>query len=139
MNHRYTVELRIMSVGLEPDQITKQLGIHPSHSRNAGARTDRSGQKSKGVWGYSGKAAAGSEQAEWDSLEEGIVALIEELTPHLSAVHQLKERYEVVWWCGHFQSSFDGGPWFSVPFLQRLAAFGVPLFIDNYFSEEKAE
>jgi hypothetical protein len=138
-NHRYTVELRIQSADLDPDQITKELGIRPSHSQNAGMRTNRSGQKSKGVWGYSGSAATGSEQPEWASLEEGISALIEELAPHLPLINRLMECNEVVWWCGHFQSCFDGGPRFSVPFLQRLASFGVPLCIDNYFSEEAAQ
>jgi hypothetical protein len=49
-----------------------------------------------------------------------------------------RRDYEVIWWCGHFQQAFDGGPLLSASLLERLAAFGAPLLIDNYFSREES-
>jgi len=40
------------------------------------------------------------------------------------------------WWCGHFQSGFDGGPTLTPDLLRRLGEFGADLFIDNYFSPD---
>jgi hypothetical protein len=45
----------------------------------------------------------------------------------------------VILWCGHFQSSFDGGPTLSPELLKQLGEFEVELFIDNYFSEERSD
>jgi hypothetical protein len=57
---------------------------------------------------------------------------------HVEPVQQLfatcVAEYQVNWWCGHFQSCFDGGPTLSARMLGRLGAFGAELFIDNYFS-----
>jgi hypothetical protein len=36
-----------------------------------------------------------------------------------------RRDYEVIWWCGHFQQAFDGGPLLSASLLERLAAFGA--------------
>ena len=69
------------------------------------------------------------------SLEEGLLHLLETLEPKKESIGVLAKNAEVIWWCGHFQSSFDGGPTLSASLLQRLGDFGVPLFIDNYFSE----
>ena len=41
---------------------------------------------------------------------------------------------ELVWWCSHSQSSFDGGPKLSAGLMKRLGEFGGDLYIDNYFS-----
>lgn len=41
-------------------------------------------------------------------------------------------KFDLVWWCGHFQSSFDGGPMISPSLLTRLGEFGVLLFIDQF-------
>jgi len=48
---------------------------------------------------------------------------------------EYKQRYSVEFWCGHFQSSFDGGPRLSAQLMRRLSDFGVDLYIDNYFHD----
>ena len=62
--------------------------------------------------------------------------LLSKLSPHQSTVMELSRQYNAWWWCGHFQSSFDGGPILSPGLLTKIAAYGVQLAIDNYFSEE---
>ena len=46
-------------------------------------------------------------------------------------------EFDLYWWCANFQSSFDGGPTFSVRLLKGLADFEVPLYLDNYFSDDE--
>jgi len=57
------------------------------------------------------------------------------LEPLRSEIDNYKQKYDAVWWCGHFQSSFDGGPMLTAELMGRLADFGVDLYIDNYFAE----
>ncbi len=48
----------------------------------------------------------------------------------------LTTEFNGIWWCGHFQSSFDGGPTLTPTLLRDLASFEIPLYLDNYFSED---
>ena len=60
----------------------------------------------------------------------------ERLSARKSEIIELSRRFEGLWWCGHFQDSFDGGPTLSAHILGVVASFGCSLFIDNYFSSE---
>jgi hypothetical protein len=53
-------------------------------------------------------------------------------------VVDLSQTFDGIWWCGHFQSSLDGGPTLSPRILADVASFGLPLFIDNYFATEES-
>lgn len=88
------------------------------------------------MWAYDGSDGRGAPQ--WDSLEQGLWFVLDRLHSSQELFLRYKTRYQVIWWCGHFQSSFDGGPTLSSRLLERLAAFGVDLFIDNYFSAANA-
>jgi len=129
-NHRYTVEFRIWGDTLDSDEVSRDLGLQACQTRTAGmsrfpGRTDR------GMWAYSGPAGS---PTEWASLEEGLTHVIKHLWPHRERLAKYAATSELVWWCGHFQSSFDGGPTLSPALLKRLGEFGVVLYIDNYFS-----
>lgn len=128
--HVYTVELRIESADLNPEQVTKEIGLYPSNSRNSNGGVAK--ELRGGVWSYDGAAG---ERKEWDKLEDGLAKLVEELEPLLPRLRLQMLRHRVFWWCGNFQSSFDGGPELSVEILRKLADFGAPLLIDNYFSD----
>lgn len=131
MAHRYTVELRVYGKTLDPDLITRETGLVPCQTRLAGARVGGR-TYSTAMWAFNGIRTA--DTSNWDALEEGLVFILD----HVSASHKLFASYRavhrVVWWCGHFQSVFDGGPVLSPALLGRLGAFGAELFIDNYFS-----
>ncbi|MDC8015840.1 DUF4279 domain-containing protein [Tahibacter soli] len=133
-NHRYTVELRIASEDLDPDRITRELGLNPTRSQAPTSRND--GRQIPGRWSYCGNSIPNAEPGEWDSLEDGLLSVMRELHPIRSQLAAYLDRYSVIWWCGHFQTSFDGGPTFSAELLKQLGDFGVPLFIDTYFSSE---
>ena len=126
--HEYTVEFRILGDSLEPSIVANELGLEPSLIR----RSEIGTSPVKVIWGFDGLAP--DEPRAWESLEEGLRFLLSQLRNKKAALTHFKDRYEVIFWCGHFQSSFDGGPTLSADILQELGEFGVPLFIDNYFS-----
>jgi Domain of unknown function (DUF4279) len=89
----------------------------------------------KALWAYSGFAEGHSKY--WSFLEDGLKFILDRMEPFQIQIDDYKRKYELVWWCGHFQSSFDGGPTLSAQLMRRLADFGVDLYIDNYFGESE--
>lgn len=81
------------------------------------------------MWGY--EVAAGKE---WDEFEDAIDSLLKVLMPLKSKIGGYSSKYDVVLWCGHFASSFDGGPTFSAELLQKLGELAVPLHLETYYS-----
>lgn len=131
--HEYTVELRISGAELVPATITQALGLEPSLVRLVGERRGEGKVWDQALWACNG-FSAGTPKS-WASLEEGLTFLLDRLEPVRSEIEEYKEKYNVVWWCGHFQSSFDGGPTLSAKLMRRLAGFGVDLYLDNYFAD----
>ena len=130
-NHQYTVELRVWGRDLDPDQVTRETGLEPCQTR---ARGSRRGSRTfdESMWAFNGQGAAPTR--DWDSLEEGLTFVLDRLGDSQSVFARLASQFTVTLWCGHFQSSFDGGPELSPLLLRRLGAFGATLFVDNYFS-----
>ena len=126
--HRYTVELRVYGRRLDPDAITIEMGLQPCRARLAGSSLG-SQTYTERMWAFDGGAPY-----DWDSLEQGLTFVLDRLGTSEKLFAKYLAEYSVIWWCGHFQSSFDGGPELSGRVLERLGAFGVALFIDNYFS-----
>lgn len=131
--HQYTVEFRIYGKNLDPDAITTELGLQPSTLRNIG---DSVGPKhfKHAEWVYDGSES--DQPTTWETLEDGLQFLLGRLNNVRDKLAQYRDRYDMVFWCGHFQSSFDGGPTLSPSLLKQLGDFGVSLFVDNYFSSE---
>jgi Domain of unknown function (DUF4279) len=132
-SHRYSVQFRI-SGDIVPDEVTLRLGLQPNEIRIAGTMVHGRAQK-ESLWSYSG-APEGIFVQEWPRLEDGLLRILDDLLPKREAIQHYIDNYSTIWWCGHFQSSFDGGPTLSPSLLSRLADFGVPIFIDNYFSSD---
>ena len=131
--HEYTVELRISGADLVPTTITQALGLEPSLVRQVGERRSEQKVWDHALWGYNGFPP--DTPKFWASLEEGLTFLLDKLEPFHRDIENYKQKYDAVWWCGHFQSSFDGGPSLSATVMRRLADFGVELYVDNYFAE----
>lgn len=129
--HAYTVELRFEGSNLEPSEITKRLNLEPS---NAFSKTNSNSvyRKRRPYWAYNGQHEGGFNQ-EWTCLEDGLAFLNNILWSRKSLIISLASEYEGVWWCGHFQSSFDGGPTLSPKLLIEIGSYQIPLSIDNYF------
>ena len=131
--HEYTVEFRIFSKTLNPDEITRALALQPCQIRIEGTlRAD--GEPYQGMWAFDG----GEGTINWESLEGGLAFVLDKLWPHRETIAAYKASGQLVWWCGHFQCTFDGGPTLSAGLLRRLGEFGAELYIDNYFSDPDA-
>jgi hypothetical protein len=137
--HTYSVQLRISGKTLDPSEITRGLGLEPNQVRVAGQRRNNSKVWEESLWSYDGAADPIAPAKEWTSLEDGLLYVLDRLLPKKDLIRAYTASFDVVWWCGHFQSSFDGGPTLSSQLLQRLADFGVPIFIDNYFRNDDSE
>jgi hypothetical protein len=133
-NHTYKVELRVYGRDVIPDRITERTHLTPCTVRAAGSRTGPKTHQDA-VWGFNGGAP--DEFLEWSSLEDGLSFVLNAVGRAREDVRSCVGGASIIWWCGHFQSSFDGGPTLSPEILQRLSEFGVPLFVDNYFSHSQ--
>jgi len=129
--HEYTVQLRISGAELVPATITEELKLEPCLVREVGERRGEGKIWHKALWAYSGFSSGTLKN--WASLEDGLTFILDRLEPFRIQIDNYQQKYDIVWWCGHFQSSFDGGPTLSARLLRRLADFGVDLYIDNYF------
>ena len=135
--HEYTIEFRILGKDLVPSEITDDLGLQPAQVRQVGERRDSNTLWEEALWAYDGYSTSHGEKT-WNSLEEGLRFVLDKLWPLKDKIHSYKTRFHLVLWCGHFYSSFNGGPILSPPLLKLLGEFGVELFIDNYSFEESA-
>lgn len=135
--HSYTIELRIISDNTELDfnAITKNLGIAPTNTRQIGEAKSDSGVFTESMWGYS--VCTEHDDKDWDSLEDALDLLLKRFWPFKKKIAEYGKIYNVVIWCGHFTSSFDGGPTFSPKVLKNLGEFGVELYIDTYCCKEE--
>jgi hypothetical protein len=133
--HNFTVALRIYGKSLNIEKISQDLKTTPTQTRLAGERRGENSEWNGTMWEWEARPHDGGH---WPSLETGLVALMEAFDSQQEKLRQYRNEHSVVIWCGHFSSSFDGGPRFSVGLLKALADFGVDLFIDTYFQGETA-
>lgn len=116
---------------MDPDIVTAETGLQPCDIGRA--EIDQDGQiLHKSRWAYNGGGESGA--YEWDTLEEGLNFVLERVSSFVYVFKKYGANNLLIWWCGHFSSSFDGGPTLSPRLLKRLGDFGAELFIDNYLS-----
>lgn len=132
--HTYTVSLRVSSPSLDVAQVTRELGLTPTQTRSVGERKSSDKVWDEALWELE---VFPKGRTDWDSLEEGLAALLKIFAPTTEALQEYRKRNDVFIWCGHFSSSFDGGPHLSVEILRALGDFGVPLWFDVYSSSKK--
>jgi hypothetical protein len=137
--HKYTVELRIYGKDLDISSVTEDLGLGPSTTQVAGTRLGQSKPFQESMWGFDGhpETFTDDKSRNWKSLGDGLTFLLERLRPVKDKIEEYKTRYKIILWCGHFQSSFDGGPVLSPALLKALGDFGVELFLDTYFYDDE--
>lgn len=127
--HRYTVELRVSGLNLDPDEVTKTLGLSPSQVRRKGERRGENFSCTTNIWAFEVLPPDG---CDWPSLEEALSAMLAAVGPIRSKLQSYSPTNDICLWCGHFTSSFDGGPTLSPALLKSLADFGIELFLDTY-------
>jgi hypothetical protein len=134
--HSYLVSLRISGEGLDPSTVTAELGIEPTQIRIKGQPRSGSSIWHESMWEYEVKAS--DEEREWHSLEQGLQSLLSMFASRQPTLRKYQQRFKVSVFCGHFTSSFNGGPTLSPSLLEKLGEFGAELFLDTYCSDESA-
>lgn len=132
--HTYTVELRFSGSQLEPSEISTRLNLQPSNIF-CQSQNQPLARKRRPYWAYNGQGEIGF-QPEWTCLEDGLKFLLKGLRPRKAEIIALARQFDGLWWCGHFQASFDGGPTLSPKLLSEISSYEIPFSIDNYFSDE---
>jgi hypothetical protein len=115
-------------------EISEQLGVKPSYSTSCGG-VKKIGAAEREEWIYDGSERDGYRE-EWNSLDDALIFILSSVENFRDRLSQVLDEAEGIWWCGHFQSSFDGGPQLLPLTLRRLGEYNLPLFIDTYFSPE---
>ena len=126
--HKYTVSLRISSAALDVAEVTRDLGMAPTQNRKVGERKSADDLWDKALWELE---VFPNGRTDWDSLEAGLAALLKILASQAKTLREYNKEHNVCIWCGHFSSSFDGGPHLSAEILKALGEFGVPLSLDE--------
>ena len=125
----YTVEFRIETSTLSASEVTEVLGLIPSQTSD----TNTLNKNRKPFWSYDGiSTEANYISKEWESLEEGLLFLLEKLLPKRDLIQSHYGEYKKYLWCGFFQDSYNGGPTFSPLVLNKLADFNVELILKTY-------
>src|SRR5512142_2768441 len=127
--HSYTVELRIVGESLDPEDVTRTIGITPTQVRRKGEPRGEGSTWTKTTWALDVLPPSGST---WNSLEDGLTALVSRVKPFQSQIQSYSPANELYVWCGHFTSDFDGGPRLSPNILKSLGDLGAQLFLDTY-------
>lgn len=135
--HTYTVALRFSGDLLDPSEISMRLKLSPSHASNQ-MQSQSNTRKRQPFWAYNGQGKIGF-QSEWSCMEDGLAFLLKSLDSKKEEIIALARQFDGFWSCGHFQSSFNGGPKLSPKLLTELGSYEIPLNIDNYFSDDNCE
>jgi hypothetical protein len=130
----YTVEFRVYGENLEPPAVTNLLNLQPSIVRRRGDRRSDTTDWKEGMWAFNGYPEGHAGKI-WTSLEEGLIFVLGHLSPVKSEVESLKNDFQVVLWCGHFQTELNSSFTLSPRVLKMLGEFDVELLIDTYASD----
>lgn len=120
--------LRLTRTDLDPDEVTRRLGIVPMEAFRRGDTFSRGLVRKLGYWGISSQ-----DQVATNDLEEHIAWLLDRLEPASGPFKALcAEDVDADIFC-YLETRGQGGPEFSSRLMGRLAALGLPLGLDIYY------
>ena len=126
---RVEVSLRVVGEALDPDRITRMLGVTPTFAARKGQEirrgTDTVTQRI-GVWSYALPASA-----EWE-LGDAIHTLLEQLPADPALWESLAAEYATDVFCGLYLSAVNRGTELSVETMALLAERRLRLGLDIY-------
>jgi len=123
---RFRASLRISGKGLEFDDISRTLGLTPTHQHRKGEPHGH-GSRRQDIWIY--QAPIDKERP----LDEHIMALWNAVRPHIPYLRELKRKFHVDVFCGYRSNSSTAG--FEVDhrclglFTELDVPFGVSVII----------
>ena len=132
--HSYSVALRISGTDLDVAEVSATLRLKPTQTRLIGQPRSTKSVWPESTWEY--EVRPRKDEVVWDSLEDGLQKVLSAFVSRKRALRKYQRRFKVFLWCGHFSSSFGGGPTLSPLVLKALGDLGVELILATYFSEE---
>ncbi|MBJ7470178.1 MAG: DUF4279 domain-containing protein [Solirubrobacteraceae bacterium] len=123
---------RVVGEDLDPDEVSAALGLTPSHSlrRDQFVPTATEVRRQEtGVWLLKSEG-----KVESTSLERHLMFLLDQVEPGAAALDELRRTQTLTtdFFCFWMSATGHGGPIFSAPLMQRVAAVGAELGIDFY-------
>lgn len=135
--HTYSVDLMIAGGDLDEAEVSTKLGLRPSVFLKKGEPMGPKRRRERSVWSF--EVRPSPDNPEWQSLEDGLRSLIENLLPLKNYVRELRQRYSTEAYCGHFGTGFGGGPSISAETLRLLADLGLTLTIKTYWGDNQPD
>lgn len=135
---RITVSVRAGGDDLDPEAVTRALGVAPTFAARKGERRRSGGGEvvqRTGVW----YVAFGGAPQEW-TLGEAIDALLDRLPDDLAVWDALAARYRLDLFCGLHLEDWNRGITLGPALLRRLADRHLEISFDIYYvgSDEPA-
>jgi hypothetical protein len=130
------VELNIAGDSIDEQALSRQIGLEATRFFKKGEEKSPGRVRKQSVWSLEVLPADGKE---WLSLEDGLTCLLGKLMPAKDSLKKIATEYDVAFSCGHFYSSFGGGPTLSPKLLEQLALFGLKLRISDYWGDEEGK
>jgi hypothetical protein len=125
---KFSATLRIAGDGVDFDEISRTLGLSPTHSHRKGERRSPSAEPwQHDVWSY--RPVVDRAQP----LDKHITALWDAVRPHIAYLRSLKQKFHVDIFCGYRSNSCTAG--FKVDYLclglfsELEVPFGVSVVI----------
>jgi hypothetical protein len=133
--HTYSVGLVIAGDDLDEAEVSRRLGLQSTVFLKKGEPLSPKRRRKQSVWSFDVRPSP--DNPDWPSLDDGLRHLAEKLLPLRNALSELKGRYSIEVYCGHFGSGFGGGPSISPETLRLLAELGLTLTIKTYWHEDE--
>ena len=131
----YCIALRFFGDDLDPDEVTRVLGLAPTIAERRGdTRRWRTGSRilRQGSWRF-------ATQNSTTDIEQQCIALFDRLTTDLLIWQSLTNRFQADVFCGVFFGRRAGVLNFSPRLHQLLADRNLTLILDMYGSDEPTE
>ena len=127
---RITVALRIMSDDLDPDEITRLLGVEPTSIAGKGdvcrTRAGREILTKTSIW------SVRADDAKPGDLDDCIVALLDRISSEPAVWRELSQRFRCDVFCGLFVHEGNAGVGLRPETLTMLGVRGLRLDLDIY-------
>lgn len=128
---RVSVTLRVMGDEVDPDEITRLLGVTPKLAERKGElvrRGERTITRRTGHWSCS---LGDGPSPEWE-LDDAIAALLGRMSADLEVWTYLGRRHRMDLFCGLFMGTVNQGAVLRPETLRLLADRGLTLGLDIY-------
>jgi hypothetical protein len=136
--NKSTVTLRISGDELVPDEITRLLGVSPTHGETkgqeiVGPKTGRVRIAKRGMW----RLCASDREPE--NMDGQIHEILSRMTDDLVVWRSITARYDVDLFCGLFMRVGNEGLTISAASLAALGARGIEMGLDIYAGDDDQE